>query len=41
MELVLRDIVKNFDKKEVLRGASFKFQQGNIYGLLGLSLIHI
>ena len=35
MELVLRDIVKNFDKKEVLRGASFEFQQGHIYGLLG------
>ncbi len=35
MKLVLRDIVKSFDKKEVLRGASFVFERGNIYGLLG------
>ena len=35
MELIVRDLVKNFDKKEVLKGASFKFSQGKIYGLLG------
>ena len=35
MELIVRDLVKNFDKKEVLKGASFKFSQGRIYGLLG------
>ena len=35
MKLILKDIKKNFDKKEVLRGASFTFETGNIYGLLG------
>lgn len=35
MELVLRDIKKTFDKKNVLRGASFRFERGKIYGLLG------
>lgn len=35
MELIVRDLVKKFDKKEVLKGASFKFSQGRIYGLLG------
>ena len=35
MKLIVRDIVKNFDKKEVLKGASFEFEQGHIYGLLG------
>lgn len=35
MKLILSDIAKSFDKKEVLRGASFAFEKGNIYGLLG------
>ncbi|WP_048153958.1 ABC transporter ATP-binding protein [Methanosarcina sp. Kolksee] len=35
MKLILNDIVKSFDKKEVLRGASFAFEKGEIYGLLG------
>ncbi|HWQ72937.1 MAG TPA: ABC transporter ATP-binding protein [Desulfitobacteriaceae bacterium] len=35
MKLVLRDIAKSFDKKKVLRDASFAFEKGNIYGLLG------
>ncbi|NLC78205.1 MAG: ATP-binding cassette domain-containing protein, partial [Ruminococcaceae bacterium] len=35
MELILKDIKKSFDKKEVLRGASFVFETGKIYGLLG------
>ncbi len=35
MKLVIQDIRKNFNKKEVLRGASFAFETGKIYGLLG------
>lgn len=35
MKLILSDIVKNFDKKKVLRGTSFTFEKGEIYGLLG------
>lgn len=35
MKLILNDIKKNFDKKEVLKGASFTFETGKIYGLLG------
>ena len=35
MKLVISDLKKSFDKKEVLRGASFTFEQGRIYGLLG------
>lgn len=35
MKLILEDIKKSFDKKEVLRGASFTFETGYIYGLLG------
>ena len=35
MELILRDICKRFDKKEVLTGASGVFESGRIYGLLG------
>ena len=34
-QLILEDIVKSFGKKEVLRGASFPFEKGKIYGLLG------
>ncbi|POP31573.1 ABC transporter ATP-binding protein [Lactonifactor longoviformis] len=35
MKLVLEQIEKKFDKKEVLRGADFTFEKGKIYGLLG------
>ncbi len=35
MKLIVSDIRKSFEKKEVLRGASFTFEQGKIYGLLG------
>lgn len=35
MELVLNEIKKSFEKKEVLKGATFTFETGKIYGLLG------
>ena len=35
MKLIVDNIVKNFDKKEVLKNASFTFKKGKIYGLLG------
>ena len=35
MELILRDVQKSFENKKVLRGASFVFEKGKIYGLLG------
>lgn len=35
MQLVLKNIEKHFDKKEVLKNASFSFEKGKIYGLLG------
>lgn len=35
MELVIENIVKNFSTKEVLKGATFTFEKGKIYGLLG------
>ena len=35
MKLRLEGLEKRFDKKEVLKGASFTFEQGLIYGLLG------
>jgi len=35
MKLIAENIIKSFDKKEVLRGASFTFEQGKIYALLG------
>ena len=35
MELVVKDLKKKFDKKEVLKGLNFKFEKGKIYGLLG------
>lgn len=35
MELVLKNICKNFGKKNVLRNINFKFEEGKIYGLLG------
>lgn len=33
--LIIRDIKKSFGDKQVLRGASFTFEKGKIYGLLG------
>lgn len=35
MKLILRNIEKSFDKKEVLNNATFTFEEGKIYGLLG------
>ncbi|WP_346936199.1 ABC transporter ATP-binding protein [Clostridium sp.] len=35
MELILKDIEKSFENKMVLKGASFAFEKGKIYGLLG------
>lgn len=35
MKLIVRDIRKSFGPKEVLKGASFTFEKGKIYGLLG------
>lgn len=35
MKLVVKNLKKKFDKKEVLKGLNFEFKQGKIYGLLG------
>ena len=35
MKLVLNEVKKSFDKKEVLKSATFTFETGKIYGLLG------
>ena len=35
MKLILPGIEKSFDEKEVLTGASYTFEKGRIYGLLG------
>ena len=35
MRLELREVQKAFDQKQVLKGASFVFEKGKIYGLLG------
>lgn len=35
MQLMLDQITKSFGTKEVLKGASFTFEKGKIYGLLG------
>lgn len=35
MKLVLDRLEKHFGEKQVLKGASFTFEQGRIYGLLG------
>ncbi len=35
MKLVVKDLKKKFDKKEVLKGLNFEFEKGKIYGLLG------
>ncbi len=35
MQLVIDGVKKSFDNKDVIRGASFSFERGKIYGLLG------
>lgn len=35
MKLMVNEIEKKFEEKEVLKGASFTFEKGKIYGLLG------
>lgn len=35
MKLILENVVKSFDEKEVIKGADFEFESGYIYGLLG------
>ena len=35
MKLVIKDLKKNFEKKEVLKNINFTFETGKIYGLLG------
>ena len=35
MKLVIKDLKKNFEQKEVLKGINFTFEEGKIYGLLG------
>ena len=34
MKLIVKDLKKKFDKKEILKGINFEFEQGKIYGLL-------
>lgn len=35
MKLIIKNLKKDFDKKEVLKNISFEFEEGKIYGLLG------
>lgn len=35
MKLVIEDLYKKFEEKEVLKGINFEFEKGKIYGLLG------
>ena len=35
MKLIIKDLKKSFEKKEVLNGINFEFEKGKIYGLLG------
>lgn len=35
MKLVIRNLKKNYDTKEVLKDINFEFKEGKIYGLLG------
>ena len=35
MKLIIKNLTKNFEKKEVLKNINFEFEQGKIYGLLG------
>ena len=35
MKLIIKNLKKNFEKKEVLKNINFTFESGKIYGLLG------
>ncbi|MGN0504983.1 MAG: ATP-binding cassette domain-containing protein [Lachnospiraceae bacterium] len=35
MRLQITGLVKNYNEKQVLRGADYVFEEGNIYGILG------
>ena len=35
MKLIVKNVTKNFEKKEVLKGINKKKKKGKIYGLLG------
>lgn len=35
MKLIIKNLKKEFDKKEVLKDINFEFEKGKIYGLLG------
>jgi len=35
MKLIVKNVKKSFDKKDVLNGLNYEFEQGKIYGLLG------
>ena len=35
MKLIVDEVFKQFDSKKVLEGATFTFEEGKIYGLLG------
>lgn len=35
MKLIIKNLNKNFEKKKVLQGINFEFEEGKIYGLLG------
>ena len=35
MKLIIKDLKKKFEQKEVLRDINFEFEKGKIYGLLG------
>jgi len=35
MELQIKNLVKNYNEKEVLRGAEYSFEEGKIYSILG------
>ncbi len=35
MKLIIKNLKKNFEKKEVLKNINFEFKEGKIYGLLG------
>ena len=35
MKLIIKNLKKNFEKKEVLKDINFEFEKGKIYGLLG------
>ena len=35
MKLIIENLFKSYDEKEVLRDVNFTFEQGKIYGLIG------